>query len=203
MLGSSIIVKIFLKLSNYVINQRIKPAGIWTLGKYEYVEKMFNPKSTYIFFCKYGGLNRLFSHISSDENTLDQRNNGQSTNQQPNKSEDQRKKDSTKHQVSLCPTCKRNFKTARDLTQHQKRCKTIENTNENNITVHSITVQPSIVINVFFKAWENFSIMDLQQVVSSIYDEVIKWSRNLFMLLSGKAGKKYIDECTHLILVSK
>lgn len=97
MLGSSIIVKIFLKLANYIINQRIKPAGIWTLGKYEYVEKMFNPQSTYIFFCKYGGLNRLFSHISSDENTLDQRNNDQSTNQQPNKSEDQRKKDSTKH----------------------------------------------------------------------------------------------------------
>ena len=38
--------------------------------------------------------------------------------------------------------------------------------------------------------------MDLQQVVSSAYEEAIKWKMNLFMLLSGKAGKEYIDECT-------
>ena len=42
--------------------------------------------------------------------------------------------------------------------------------------------------------------MDLQQVVSSTYEKVIKWKRNVFMLPSGKTGKEYIDECTHLIL---
>ena len=42
--------------------------------------------------------------------------------------------------------------------------------------------------------------MDLQQVVSSTYEDAIKWKRNLFMLLSAKAGKEYIDECTRLIL---
>ena len=42
--------------------------------------------------------------------------------------------------------------------------------------------------------------MDLKQVVSSTYEEAIKWKRNLFMLPSGKTGKEYIDECTRLIL---
>ena len=48
----------------------------------------------------------LFSHISSDESTLDQRNNKQSTNQQPKKGEDQKSRDSTKHETTLCATCK-------------------------------------------------------------------------------------------------
>ena len=65
-------------------------------------------------------MNRLFSHISSDESTLDQRNNKHSANQQPKKGEEQKSKDSTKHETILCATCKRNFKTSRGLIQHQK-----------------------------------------------------------------------------------
>ena len=37
-------------------------------------------------------MNRLFSHISSDESILDQRNNEHSTNQQPKKGEEQKTK---------------------------------------------------------------------------------------------------------------
>ena len=42
-------------------------------------------------------MNRLFSHISSDESIPDQRNNEHSINQQPKKGEEQKGKDSTKH----------------------------------------------------------------------------------------------------------
>ena len=35
--------------------------------------------------------------------------------------------------------------------------------------------------------------MDLQQLVSSTYEEAIKWKSNLFILTSRKAGKEYID----------
>ena len=115
-------------------------------------------------------------------------------NQRPKKGEEQKSKDSTKHETTLCATCKRNFKTSRGLIQHQKKCRPNENTN--NITIHNVTVQPSTEI----KIWGNLSIMDLQQVVSSTYEEAIKWKRNLFMLPSRKAGKEYIDECTRLIL---
>ena len=44
-------------------------------------------------------MNRLFSPISSDESTLDQRHNDQSTNQQLKKGEDQRNQDSNKHET--------------------------------------------------------------------------------------------------------
>ena len=42
--------------------------------------------------------------------------------------------------------------------------------------------------------------LELQQLVSSGYEETIKWDWKLFMLSSGKAGKDYIDECTQFIL---
>ena len=55
-------------------------------------------------------MNRLFSHISSDESILDQWNNEHSANQQPKKGEEQKSGGSTKHEATLCAICKRNFK---------------------------------------------------------------------------------------------
>ena len=115
---------------------------------------------------------------------MDQRNNEHSTDQQPKKNEEQESSDSTKHETTLCATCERNFKTSRGLIQHQKKCRPSENTN--NIAIHNITVQLSTEI----KIWGNLSIMDLQQIVSSTYEEGIKWRRNLFML----------HKCTRVIL---
>ena len=74
-----------------------------------------------------------------------------------------------------------------------QKCRPSENTN--NITNHNITVQPLSEI----KIWGNPSIMDLQQLVPSTYEEAIKRKRNLFMLPSETTGKEYIDECTRLI----
>ena len=62
-------------------------------------------------------MNRLFSRISSDESTLDQRNE-HVANQQPKKGEEQKIKDSAKHETTICATCKRYFKTSRGLIQH-------------------------------------------------------------------------------------
>ena len=90
-------------------------------------------------------------------------NNEHSGNQQPKDGEEQKSKNSTKHETTVCTTCKRNFKTSRGLIQHQKKCRPSENTN--NITIHNITVQPSTET----KIWGNLSIMDLQQVVSSTW----------------------------------
>ena len=80
-------------------------------------------------------MNRLFSRISSDESTLDQRNNEHSANQQQKKGEDQKSKDSTKHEITLCATSKRSFKISTGLIQHQEKCRPNENTN--NITIHN------------------------------------------------------------------
>ena len=54
-------------------------------------------------------MNRLFSYISSDEHTLDQKKikNEQSTNQRPNKGKDHRNKHTTEYETTLCATCKK------------------------------------------------------------------------------------------------
>ena len=88
-------------------------------------------------------MNRLFSHISSDNNTLDQRNNKQATKQQPNLGQGQRNKDYTKTEITLCGACNRNFKPAGGLTQLQNKWTRRENANENYVTVNNITLQPA------------------------------------------------------------
>ena len=65
-------------------------------------------------------MKRLFWHIDSNESILDQRNNEHSTNQQPEKGEEQKSDDSAKHETTLCAKRKRNFKTSRGLIQYQK-----------------------------------------------------------------------------------
>ena len=73
-------------------------------------------------------MSRLFSHIISDEDTLDQWKNEQSTHQQPNRSEDQ------KIQLSMRDSYAQRIKeTASGLTQHQNKRKPIDSTKENPI----------------------------------------------------------------------
>ena len=103
-------------------------------------------------------MNRLFSHISSDESTLHQQNNEQSTKQPPKKGEDQKKSEPS------------------------------ENTNNIPIIIVPIIVQPSTYIKIL----GSFSIMNLQQVVSSTYEEAIKWKRNWFMLFQERPVNVYI-----------
>ena len=140
-------------------------------------------------------MNRLFSRISSDESTLDQRNNEYSANQHPKKGEEQKIKDSTKHETTICAKCKRYFKTSRGLIQHINLKKYKPNENADYIIIHNITVQLSTEI----KIWGNLSIVNVQQVVSLTNEKVLKWERNFFMLPSVNTGKYYIDECTGLI----
>ena len=35
--------------------------------------------------------------------------------------------------------------------------------------------------------------------VSVVYEQIVYWKKNLFLLLSGKAGKQVLDETTKLI----
>ena len=47
--------------------------------------------------------------------------------------------------------------------------------------------------------WGSLSSADLHQIVNAVYDEIVYWRKNLFMLLSGSAGKEYVSEATRLI----
>ena len=46
--------------------------------------------------------------------------------------------------------------------------------------------------------WGNHSV-DLKQIISAIYEEVITWKINLFLLPSGKGDKGYTSEYTRVI----
>ncbi len=50
-----------------------------------------------------------------------------------------------------------------------------------------------------FAVWGLLSLSNISQVINAIYEEVVFWKRNLFMLPSGKVGKEYVEECSRLI----
>ena len=43
------------------------------------------------------------------------------------------------------------------------------------------------------------TLKDLEQVINAVYEEVVKWRKNIFLLRRGAAGKSYIRETTRLI----
>ena len=49
------------------------------------------------------------------------------------------------------------------------------------------------------EGWGEHTYADLEQTVSSMYDEIVFWRKNLFKLPSGAAGKSFIKEITKLI----
>ena len=47
--------------------------------------------------------------------------------------------------------------------------------------------------------WGKLSFEDVMQTINSIYDEIVFWRKNVFLLPSGAAGKSYIVEMNNLI----
>ena len=41
--------------------------------------------------------------------------------------------------------------------------------------------------------------MKFEENVSSIYENIVYWKRNIFLLPTGKSGRCFIDETTRLI----
>jgi hypothetical protein len=45
----------------------------------------------------------------------------------------------------------------------------------------------------------SYTKQDLHVIINAIYDEIVFWRRNLFMLPSGAVGKKFVSETTKWI----
>ena len=45
----------------------------------------------------------------------------------------------------------------------------------------------------------SLSIDDVSQTINAIYEEIVHWRKNLFVLPSGAAGKSFVREMTHMI----
>ena len=94
-----------------------------------------------MFFCDYGEFveQAIFTH-QFWSNYIGSTKYKQATKQPSNLGQDQRNKNSTKNEITLCAARNRNFKTARGLTEQQKKCTPCESTYKNYVAVHNITL---------------------------------------------------------------
>ena len=108
----------------------------------------------------------------------------------------------------ICRHCERTFRSNRSLNQHLRSCKQnigskyelakerhecIEtSTNTTGSTTTSSAPRKSYT-------WGNYPSHVFEVNVSTAYEQIVYWKKNLFLLPSGKAGKQYIDETTKLM----
>ena len=108
----------------------------------------------------------------------------------------------------ICRHCERTFRSNRGLNQHLRSCKqTIRSkyelakerhecietsTNTTGSTTTSSAPQKSYT-------WGNCPSLVFEANVSIVYEQIVYWKKNLFLLPLGKAGKQYIDETTKLM----
>ena len=99
-----------------------------------------------------------------------------------------------------CSLCEKIFQTQRGRTSHFNYCRkkhvaSMVSSSES-ATISEDVEQPN---GARSSVWGLHNKEEVQQIINAIYEEVVFWRRNLFMLPTGKAGKKYIMETTRLI----
>ena len=62
-----------------------------------------------------------------------------------------------------------------------------------------VNTVPRDITEILLKVWGDHSLADVKQILDVIYEESVYWRRNLFLLPTGAAAKKYITETTRLI----
>lgn len=95
-----------------------------------------------------------------------------------------------------CEDCKRTFRTEKGLKQLGKSCKHKK---------HSPIEPEPQCIEAFRYAedikykWGSFDDKMFEKTLSDVYEKTVYWRKNLFLLPTGTAGKRYIDEITRLM----
>jgi hypothetical protein len=113
-----------------------------------------------------------------------------------------------------CERCERTFTTKSGRTNHSKICnkknketillqvptaKLAVTSKESDINTDIIALSPVNAINSTIPIWGSLTREDLTQVVGAVYEEVVHWRKNLFLVPSGAAGKKYVRESAKII----
>ena len=96
-----------------------------------------------------------------------------------------------------CGNCKRTFRTDKGLKQHQRSCK--HQANKGNITKYQDeNCLPSIQHEITYR-WGEVEDTVFEKHLNEVYEKIVYWRKNLFMLPSGHAGKSYIKETIRLL----
>ena len=106
-----------------------------------------------------------------------------------------------------CDLCIKSFSTEHGRSIHLHSCRkkhsqldlTSSINNPIIIQDHEQITIPKNDINTRLSIWGHHTKEDLEQIMSAIYDEIVFWRKNLFLLPSGHCGKLFISEMTRLI----
>ena len=103
--------------------------------------------------------------------------------------------------------CDRRFRTNRGLSQHLGSCqsKNINSTVSDTVTT---TDENTLLDNQSFgniktpeerDKWGRYDSYQFEENLSLVYEKIVYWKKNLFLLPSGRTGKQFIEETTKLI----
>ena len=59
---------------------------------------------------------------------------------------------------------------------------------------NSVTIEDILTILCEKYIWGRYKDYDFEKHPSSFYEKIVFWKKNLFLLPSGKAGRKFIEE---------
>ena len=119
--------------------------------------------------------------------------------------------------LTKCTLCDRTFRSNRGLNQHLRSnqhlraCQSKSKGNVSNAIPASLTpeedaslseiidMESNVLTDRIHYKWGNFPDNILEKNVSIVYEKVVYWKKNMFLLSSGRAGKQYVDETTRLL----
>ena len=110
-----------------------------------------------------------------------------------------------------CENCKRQLKSQTGLKLHLRCCQKKyqqQHSNEDTpltSTADKITMLPPVIPpkppepSKITNKWGERDSIFVEAAINEIYEEIVFWRKNLFMLPTGRAGKSFIDEMEKLL----
>ena len=98
----------------------------------------------------------------------------------------------------LCEFFSKKYKLHSGLKRHQKNCaKPTHEVDINPTETTSINISQQHLTSRF--ECGNYKEPEFVKMLNTVYDKVVFWRKNIFLLPSGRSGKLYIEETTRLI----
>ena len=100
-----------------------------------------------------------------------------------------------------CNLCQRPFKTYRVLLQHLKFCSKKKQNEFDNVSSKLIVSlnEPGVNNHTANFKWNDVDGLTFNNLLNDIYGKIVYWRKNLFLLPTGAAGKKYFRELARLL----
>ena len=108
----------------------------------------------------------------------------------------------------ICRHCERTFRSNRGLNQHLRACQQNIGSEYDPVKQRHKSIETSInttgsttTLRALQKSytWCNYPSHVFEANVSTVYKQIVYWKKNIFLLVSGKAGKQCIVETTKLM----